>query len=53
MQKSSLILLTLGAVIGLSACITLTPFQSVRVVELMPVEGDRSYQIDQIDSSIV
>ena len=53
MQKSSLILLTAGAVMSLSACITLTPFQSVRVVELMPVEGDRSYQIDQIDSSIV
>ena len=42
-----------GAALAVSACITLTPIRAQRVVELRPRGGDPTYQIDQIDSSVV
>lgn len=42
------------AVLGLTACFSLTPMQARRVVELTPIDrDDGAYQIDLIDTSAV
>jgi hypothetical protein len=52
-RRNILLLLGLSVVLAFTACITLTPIRAQRLVELRPAEGDRSYQVDQIDSSVV